>query len=299
MVVIPSFLSDGSGSGDHYDGDAFNNVRLRMGEVQEIIYPNDPRSLSKRIIEFDVLVQHLSNGTAVAKIYKYCTVSNLFGGIADKVHYTLRPDKGAATTNSTRRAGPGIGSKVLILCISGSHYNAKIIGGVDDTEDAADPNEGHFYHARFNGIDLAINNDGELTLTYQGAMKADATPAEGVDSNAVGTTVKIQKSGNFVVSDGSGKNTITLDHSTGKISITSENQVVVDSAKVSLGSAGASEPAVKGNAWKALMQNMLELISTHIHPTPTGPAGPTPFAPAFQALKAQLQAQLSTVVFEE
>ncbi len=51
----------------------------------------------------------------------------------------------------------------------------------------------------FNGIDLAINKDGELTLTYSGATGLDGKPAENTDTEAAGTVVKISKDGNLLV----------------------------------------------------------------------------------------------------
>lgn len=191
-----------------YDGGSFDNLRLRLGEVQKVIPPKDKRSISKRVFEYDVYVQHRDNGTVVSKVYNNCYLSNPFAGLADKLHYTLRSED--SMSQGSKRLGKG--SKVLLLCLGGESINPVIIGGLRDPADAEDdPDLGHHLHFVFNGIDAFVNKDGELTITCKGASKLDGTAADSVETKLIGTSVQLLKTGNFKVSTGDGKQTLLID----------------------------------------------------------------------------------------
>lgn len=292
MGIIPSFLDDGST--EHYDGGAFSNVRLRLGEVQEKILPTSPRSLSKRVIEYSVLVNHLDNGTQVQKMYDYCTVSNLFGSIADNFTHTLRESNTATVSRSNKRpsAGAGTGAKVLLLCVNGSHHSAVIIGGIPDAETPREADLGHNLHFVFNGVDVEINDAGEMTLAVHGK-----TNNEGVTAEEVGTSVKLSKDGNVAVT--TKDCSIVIDQVAGKVNVTAKNDVVVASPKIHLGSAGADEPAVLGNKWLDGMHKLLQAIQKMTVYTPVGPSSIPINVAEFKAIEAQLAQQLSDTVFED
>jgi hypothetical protein len=290
--VIPHFYGLGNAPLD--DGDGLNNLRLRVGEVQAI-YPTDhPMNVSKKFTEYQVFVTHRANGTAVTKMYERCAVADAFGGAADTSTQTYRAD----TSASRKRTGPGLGSKVVILCINGESVNPLIVGGIRDPQgDPDDPEAGHHLRRKFNGVDLAINDDGELELTYTGADNADGTLRDDVDEDAVGTTVRISKNGNFEVADADGKNSVLVDHENNRVVVTSDGEVNVTAPKVTLGGADAEEPVVLGNQWQTLMGQMIDLIGQITVATAVGPSSPPLNLPAFQILKAQLAQALSPVSF--
>lgn len=296
MTVIPSFLDDGSGQ-RVYDGNAWGNVRLRLGEVQEIVLPSNPRSLSKRFIEYTVLVQHLDNGTITSKMYNYCLLSNIFGGVADMLRYTLRATPGAGTTDSNKQPGPGKGAKVLLLCINGNHHNAVIIGGIRDAlaaKDAgveiADASDlGHNLYFEFNGVRFVINNDGELKLSVRGK-----TDADGKTAADVGTSISITKDGNVAIV--TKDNTVVVNQADGSVNISAKKEVNVNGPRVNLGE-GASHPAVQGDVQKELLGQILDEIAKIIVISPSGETSPPVNAPAFVALRAQLGKPLSDTVF--
>jgi hypothetical protein len=89
--VIPAFL-DLAVPRRFSDGGAFNEPFLRMGEVQDIIYPDDKRSRSKKFVEYRVLVQRRANGTGNTKVYENCMLWNPLAGLADRCEFTLRAD---------------------------------------------------------------------------------------------------------------------------------------------------------------------------------------------------------------
>ena len=128
--VLPHYLEMRPPSGDG----AFGNMVMRVGEVQELIPPDDPRNLSKKFIEYRVLVQHLDGETltGTSREYAHCVLINPFGGLADRAFWLLRADSKRDDT------GLGKGSKVLMMCVNGEHNSAVILGGVRYETDAGD-----------------------------------------------------------------------------------------------------------------------------------------------------------------
>src|ERR1043165_2825849 len=141
----------------------FDNALLRVGTVVKKILPSDPTSINKYFTEYDVDVQEYDSEQSTTNQRSYrCIVATLFGGITDRLTYTLREP----SVDSNGK--PVAGSRVLIHCINGETYNAVIVGGIRAGEDKDDLENGHLHqlHSLFNGVDLLINDDGELIVTY-------------------------------------------------------------------------------------------------------------------------------------
>lgn len=198
--VLPSHLSV-ERTASFSDGGVFDNLRLRIGEVKGVVYPDDDANLSKKFVEYSVFVQHrANNGTAVGKMYYHCVTMNRLAGFADQEQFALRDDPGEKkTTNSL-----GQGSKVLLLCVNGETTNAVILGGMRDSQDESGfdgkkPSDlGHYYHWAFNGARIDVNDDGELTLTYTGKTKIDGTVDSSVTKANTGGTLSLTKDGTLV-----------------------------------------------------------------------------------------------------
>jgi hypothetical protein len=237
---MAEFLEDGSVIPSQYSveragnyGDSWQNPVLRVGEVQEVIYPDDIRSISKRVIEYRVSVQHhdTAMNTSSKRDYLNCFLINPLGGLADKFHYTLRGEN--SSNRSKRENGTGAvgkGSKVLVLCINGNHRNAIIIGGVRDKADTydkdnntKDQNLGHHLHFVFNGLDCWINKDGELSVACGGATKIDGTVDDSVQTAVVGTKIQMLKDGTFQVSTKDGEEVLVLDRKNHKLELHTAN----------------------------------------------------------------------------
>lgn len=145
------------------------NTAVRLGEVREVVPPEDPRNLTQKFTEYRVAVQHLDeSGSSVTRDYPHCTVMTLFGGLADVSTWTPRADP-----SYDRATGLGRGSKVLVVCVSGDSSAAVIIGGVRDDRDPGDlglrDNLGKLhYYARFNGLSAAISEDGSFQILRSG-----------------------------------------------------------------------------------------------------------------------------------
>lgn len=245
--VIPNHLQCNS-IPDFNDGQAFSNNLLRIGEVQAIIYPDNPKSFSKKVIEYSVFTQHRANGTAVTRMYEHCVLINPFSGLADKAVWTLRPSSSA---NKQGANGLGLGSKVLILCINAETNNAVIIGGIRDQKDNEDLDAkdlGHFLEFIFNGIKVFINKDGELSITYTGQSKDDGTVADGVNTNKTGTEQTFLKDGSWNI------------NVKGPVNINSDEKCIIKSTGVELGD--ATDKMLMGSIYRQNEQQLhSQLIS--------------------------------------
>jgi phage baseplate assembly protein gpV len=281
------------------DGDGLNNLRLRVGEIQAVYGPKHPLNISKRRNEYQVWVSHRANGTAVTKIYEHCYLADGFGSFADYIRFTLRADPSAKRSNQ----GPGVGAKVLLLCINGESQNPVIISGIPDSAREEDPDprpeqDGHHFEAVFNGLSFDINKDGELTVTYGGATNADGTLAEGVDEKAPGTTITVSKDGNFKVADKDSKNVVLVDHVNNKVQVTTtEYDVVADTIRH--GSTDASEPHMLGNSWKSWMNRVLEAIQKITVITAVGDSSPPINVAEFVELGQEIDTLLSQTSFTD
>jgi hypothetical protein len=225
----------------------FGNVAVRVGEVVEIVYRDDPRSVTKKFTEYNVLVQHRDGALPGAAVtYGHCVVASLFGG-ADSSTYTLR-----ARSKDTPDGKPGDGSKVLLACVNGDINSAFIFAAVRGGEAGQDPTAeaGHRAASEFNGVRNEIGKDGTLTITVRGATDAAGEPT---DSNAGGATLEMAALGDVKVSNG--PTSVAIDHSEERIVASASGGVVVDAGgadvvlkagRVLIGSANASEALVKG-----------------------------------------------------
>jgi hypothetical protein len=281
------------------DNGLSNNYLLRIGEVQKIFYPEDKENVSKRFVEYQVWVQHRANNTAVTKMYEHCIAIDQLSGVADYSYATYRADNTSTRKDGQRQLGPGLGARVILLCINGESQNAVILGGIRNAKSKLKDKkiDGHHQHTVFNGIDLLINKDGELTLTYGGATKLDGTLLDSVDQEAVGTFVKIEKNGNLTISDAKGENKIFVDRVHGKVQVTATEEIDHVAKKVRLGDGETDDPVVGGNELKKILEDLIKAINQLTVPTSNGPSGTPINASAFSAVAARLGSMLSGTVF--
>lgn len=215
------------------------NMALRVGIVTEILYPENERNLSGKVIEYNVLVTEKTEGySATFSFYRNCTVNSVFGSSNNNVTQTYTP----ADKNGSSFTG---GSIVMLLCING--YNtggsAVIIGGLtgDKIGDTPKAEDGQFYDFNFNGINQKINKDGELTITFNSIIDKDGNKS---NEDAAGTSLKLDKDGGLKLSDNknqsfelnrteeyaiwqNGAEIIKIDKKNKKIEITSSESVEI------------------------------------------------------------------------
>lgn len=302
MDIIPSFYGATRTAGelDHFD-DAFGNDLLRSGEVKAIIYPEDPKSRTKKFVEYSVLVQHRSNGTAVTKLYNNCLHVNSLAGLADESFQLLRvdtPSAGSAADEESRLIENGNGSKVLLLCIGGASAEPVIIGGIrdDESSDLGRKDRGVHMDREFNGVHLNVADDGGFTVTYKGPT----TPAGILDTargeeEATGTVVKVSADGTFTVATRQNKQSVVIDHAAGTITVTGDQDLTLHAETIHIGKS-ADEAAVLGNTLVNLLSQLIDAITTETHATPVGPSSPPLNIAVYKAIKARLDTALSQFI---
>lgn len=189
---------------------AFGDFALRQGEVREVIYPTDPRSRSKTVVEYDVAVAYREgSGPATTTNYPNCQVANLFGGLADKLRYTYRvqtkePVKGTTISD---------GSKVILLCVNGERRRAYIVGGINESKLQELKEDGHNLYFDFNGISAKIDKSGQFKLEMRGPTKVDGSIDTDAGASADNVaTIDLLKNGNLQFYTKDQKQSLLLDN---------------------------------------------------------------------------------------
>lgn len=219
-TVVPSGFSP-KGHGLWGDMGQLDDLRIRVGEVKEIIYPSDPRSVSKSVTEYRVMTSRRdSHGQSVYTLYGNCPVASLFGGSADSVRFTLRAD-------TSGKAGPGNGSKVVLACLNGQATAALIIAG-DPADSAPDQKtNGHCLSFSFNGIDIGINDAGEFSMRFSGPTNPDGSLRQGAQASDSGTRISMTKDGNLTI--GHDTEHLEFDHQNKVVTLQADQDINIDS----------------------------------------------------------------------
>jgi hypothetical protein len=219
-----------------------SDYAFRVGKIIAVYYPDNELNYSGSFIEYDVLADHIDQfGMHCKVIYPRCTVMSLFGGTADFIDFTYR----LSTTNASGQAqatssGAGAnidyGSAVGILCVNGDVRQGYIIGGLKHLglpqNDNFTPTEDAGVHLNFefNGIVGQINDDGELTITFNGATQADGTLDPSADESNSGSNIKWSQDGSIAITSPSGNQSITQDNTSSQTTITADSQCNINSS---------------------------------------------------------------------
>lgn len=224
LSVIPSYLGQ-RGMGVRQSSMTFGAFALMQGEVKEIIYPNSKKSLSQKYIEYRVDVQMRDGaGPAAITSFPHCLIMNHFGGVADKFHYTLRPDAKEANGQEVLATG----SKVLLLCLNGETARAYIFGGIREDEEGDTQVDGHHLLWEFNGTRFLVNKDGELKLEVKGPTNVAGELADDADEAAFPTTIEISKNGNLKIYTKDENQSVLIDHENKKIEVKADSALNVE-----------------------------------------------------------------------
>lgn len=239
---------------------------LRVGEVRKILAPDSPDNFSKSVTEYEVAVQYREGGSSdVTSIFRGVTVSNMFGGIADMVSYTLRADP---TTGETSDNVFGVGSKVLLLCVSGSQQKAIIIGGIRDfyqKKDNYPEDVGHNFYFEFNGIRFQINDDGEATATFRGKTNVDGTLADSAVPEAEGTTINLNKEGNAEIATPEKAQFVRVNHKDKKIEVLADTEWNVEINGKLVTNVGSTAEVTVGDTTKLDSGGIVSVTSPGVH----------------------------------
>jgi len=224
-TIIPCYFNTET-RGAPQSTESMNNLAMRIGEVKAIFYPDDKKNISGKLVEYTVeVLQQDGSSTMSSTLYHGCVVSHLFGGVADRINYTLRPAE-KQNGGEKKTGGAGVGSKVLLLCINGNKTNAVIIGGLPDLDSSEDDkkDDGHNLAFEFNGVQIGVNKDGELRIRYRGQTKVDGTLGDNANADAEGSTVIFNKDGDIKLYTKDEKQFIHLNHKDKKLEILADEE---------------------------------------------------------------------------
>jgi hypothetical protein len=196
----------------------YRNFALRAGIVVRSYSQKDKENISKLAPEYDVVVIEQDENRAITPItYKNCIASDSFGSIADYFEARLRTQKKIKNKKTLGRDFAGQdGAIVLLLCLDGSSEKAIIIGALSHPERKSKlEGDGQILAGEFNGISIEVKDDGSANLTFKGATDNEGKPKDASQGNTTidietdgtvqfkhkGATQRIEKGGNFLLSN--------------------------------------------------------------------------------------------------
>lgn len=264
-TILPSSLLQFAEK-DYYSGmsNAMENTALRMGVVKHVTYPGDPGSQEKQAPEYDVLVFQQDKDKGVIPItYRNCVTMDMFGGIADFFEFV----KGEPTDKTSTKLELDDGSYVLLLCIDGTATRGVIIGSLPhhNRKSTLPQTKAKQMTGEYNGLRIAINDAGELTMTFKGKTDTKGKPT----TTLGGSQIKMEKDGSVEINtrdlDGALKDN-SKDNKDTSVAGTDYEKIRLDKAKKSVSinsrgdftrtTGGASTETTKGN----VTQKMAELL---------------------------------------
>ncbi len=276
--------------------DSFENSLIRPGEVVDVVYPEDARSIGKRLVEYRVVVQHrdAAADTGGAREYR-ATLSNWLCGYTDRARLVLRAD-------TPGKDGVGKGSKVLVACISGEHNSSVILCGLRDDRDSDRGLKDSKVACEWevNGLQLQVMLDGSVRWLRAGPRDLDGKITD--EPKAIGT-ISVEKDGSVQLGlqpkvDGQAAQYLRLDSGSGKAQVVADSGLHVGKAtdKVVLGSTYRDAEHSCNNqlaqglgqaqvAAQAAFQMVSQIAVTIVVPT----AGAVSCAPLFVVLATQIQ----------
>ncbi len=242
-----------------------NEMSLRMGRVVAVHHVSDKKNSNKKTTEYDVEIYY-SGRDRTNITYHHVKVSSLFGGAADHLRWTprLSSEATAGGSNDTFKS-INLGSIVIVACIDGNMRSGLIVAGWPhpNADADSDKGDGHNLKFQFNGLDININKDGELTIERMGPTKANGKPVTADDEGA-GAKIFMDKEGTVKISTPNDKQTIVVNHKDNTTTITSDH-VIVDSPNIELGGKDLSKPIALAPETKAEIKALRDWCAGHTH----------------------------------
>lgn len=246
-TVLPSGLlsQQGTEAAISAFNQSYRNTGIKAGIVVKSYAPDDPFNQTGLCTEYDVLtIEQYENKGSTSILYRNCVSTQGFGSLADYLEFTLRP-KTFQTNKGFTTFGDQDGAIVIIQCLNNVGDKAVVVGNLihpdrSTTITGISPQ----LSGEYNGVKIAINNDGSCSLIFKGATDSKGSP---IDSSQGNTELQIQSDGSFqltnssvtILGNKSGALTINSSGDTtinagGKCSIVSTGKTTIDAPEIDL-----------------------------------------------------------------
>lgn len=238
---------------------SYKNTGIKAGFIVKSYPANDPGSVYGLCTEYDVqTVEQDENKGSTSILYRHCMSSQGLGSIADFLEFTLRfqtfQGKNGPTFNDQD------GAIVLIQCLDNIGSKAIVVGSlIHPDRPTTITSTAPQFSGEYNGVALAVNNDGSCSLTFKGATDSQGNPTNPSQGN---TTLQIQNDGSFqfshssitIQAERSGTLNITT---TGPTNIIAQGTATIDGSTINLGQ-GAAQAVIRGN-------DFAKIFNDHTH----------------------------------
>ena len=197
---------------------SYKNTGIKAGFIVDSYAATDDENQSKLCTEYDVeTIEQFENKGTTTLLYRNCLSSQSFGGIADYVEYTLRPQ--TYEGDDAPQFNEQDGAIVLIQCLDNIGSKAIVIGALqhpdrDSNITTTDPQ----FFGEYNGIQVQVNIDGSTSLIFNGATDSKG---DVIDTSQNSTTFQIQKDGTINILDANG--TMISTDTNGSIQLLTSN----------------------------------------------------------------------------
>jgi hypothetical protein len=205
----------------------YANYPIRAGIVIQRYEVDDKRNISKLCMEYDVMVieQHANEGV-VPTLYSNCVSSDGLGGVGDFFEKKFRKQKKVRGKSKGLDFSSQDGAIVLLLCLDGNSNKAIIIGGLKHPDRKTKlTGKDEILAAEYNGVAIAINEDGSTSLTFKGATNNDGSPKDAAQGD---TSIGIEKDGSLQIKN---KGVTQRNQKDGKFSVTAEDAITLVAKK--------------------------------------------------------------------
>lgn len=281
------------------------NFRLETGQIEQIYAIDDPENsipgIPARYTVCDVLI---TRQTGATELLPRCRILQpAFGGGINNFLEVLPTNPGPQAKNGAIPKDLKPGHWVLVGFVSGRKDAGVILGALPHANRTAiarrpTKDKGTYLEGEVQGFGFSIDNNGALSLVFNGPRKDDGTL---IDTTIGPTTVQIDKQGSLTIQTNQ-QQTVLIDRVGTTIKITNgptyvnmdqgANKIQVVAKTVEVGT-NTLQPQLVGDDWKSLMEDLITEITQIIVPTGVGPSGTPVNTPKFQAIKNRLKECLS------
>lgn len=203
----------------------YKNMSLRIGVVIAGYPVDSDQNLSKLTTEYDVLVfeQNEDRGST-SILYRNCISSDGLGSITDFFEKTYRVQDSSGGGVDTPNISDQNGAVVLLLCLDGVSEKAVIMGAINHPNRKTNLGDGNNLQGQFNGVNIAVNDDGSCAVTFKGATDNDGNP---LDSTQGTTILQVLTDGSIQFSNAG----VTQEHAKGGDSTLTAQGNITNSAQ--------------------------------------------------------------------